>query len=288
MTGINDRREKPWRDEEERQLWEKAEPEAASPIDLDAAWQKVSVRLEADAPLRSPWKPLFFVFPLLSGLAVLIWFFLYDPRLYRTDRGETRVVHLPDHSVVHLGAETELRLEAGFGTDHRRLALNGEAFFEVQSGGSAFEVHFDAGKVRVLGTQFNVRSRDRGAEVQVTEGLVEVSAKVDGNAKAVRLKAGDYVAWQQGEAPDVALVRHKPGKPDWMEGRLSFDRVPLNQALAEIERRFDVHIQLERKSAASLLVSGMLDAPSASAALDALCRSMNLEYELRHDTLVVR
>ncbi len=88
--------------------------------------------------------------------------------------GEQRAVRLDDGSVVHLNTDTRVRIH--FTDSARQIELlQGEALFTVRRDvDRPFQVQSDGIRVEALGTQFNVRRRDRDTIVSVIEGRVAV------------------------------------------------------------------------------------------------------------------
>ena len=88
---------------------------------------------------------------------------------------EATTVALSDGSFVRLDAGTTVRFAGG--RDSREAWLSGRALFGVASDPQRpFVVHTDLGDTRVLGTRFEVRSRDDHFRVIVVEGRVAVTS----------------------------------------------------------------------------------------------------------------
>ena len=88
--------------------------------------------------------------------------------------GEKTSFVLPDNSEVVLNSGSEIQYKKWNWSTERKLKLDGEAFFKVAKG-KTFEVETDLGKVTVLGTQFNVKSRNNRIDVICFEGKVKVN-----------------------------------------------------------------------------------------------------------------
>ncbi|MEM9052122.1 MAG: FecR domain-containing protein [Bacteroidota bacterium] len=83
---------------------------------------------------------------------------------FETDILQQEFVALPDGSEVQLNSSSTLAFNKRNFEDERELDLKGEAFFEVKKG-VKFTVTTDNGAVEVLGTSFNVNSREERLEV---------------------------------------------------------------------------------------------------------------------------
>ena len=84
------------------------------------------------------------------------------------------IVKLPDNSEVAINNNSEIEYQKWFWKNNRTIDLKGEAYFKVAKG-KTFEVNTNLGKVTVLGTQFNVNSKDNTFEVTCYEGKVKVN-----------------------------------------------------------------------------------------------------------------
>lgn len=169
---------------------------------------------------------------LAGGLA------LWLPRkTYRTDLGEIRRVPLADGSTAAIN--TASAVEVDFSRSLRRVTLDkGEAWFQVAKE-PARPFLVEAGRiwVRAVGTAFSVRRREGGADVLVTEGVVEAWA--DGaDGQAIRLAAGGraFIA-------DNAAVERAPAEASlvdralaWRSGKIDLVGQPLSEAVAEFNR----------------------------------------------------
>ncbi|MGF7149805.1 transmembrane sensor [Sphingomonas zeicaulis] len=154
-----------------------------------------------------------------------------------TGVGEIRRVPLPDGSVASVNTASDIAVSMG---DKRRaVALKtGEAWFQVAHDRSRPFV-VEAGHVRVqaVGTAFSVRRYDDGANVVVTEGVVEVW--IDGQEdRRTRIAAGSkgFVA---NAAPMIKVETAPEGAERmlaWRTGELALNGETLSFAADELNR----------------------------------------------------
>ncbi|TAJ11294.1 hypothetical protein DMA11_17415 [Marinilabiliaceae bacterium JC017] len=104
---------------------------------------------------------------------------------------QTKIVNLPDGSVVLLNRNSCVEYDKNF--DERHIELDGEAFFDVQPGEQPFVVATRQGEIKVLGTEFNVKTQDEQLEVEVDEGTVELNVK----EQKSKLKKGECVVYNE-------------------------------------------------------------------------------------------
>jgi ferric-dicitrate binding protein FerR (iron transport regulator) len=86
---------------------------------------------------------------------------------------------LPDGSVVYLNRNSSIEYDGDF--DPRRVRASGELFFSVAEGESPFIVSTELGEIKVVGTEFGVKSDHEEIEVEVEEGTVELSTEEHNN-----------------------------------------------------------------------------------------------------------
>jgi transmembrane sensor len=172
---------------------------------------------------------------------------------YSTGRGETREVALADGSRLTLGGATTLRVHLG--ARQRDVTLvDGEASFDVAHlEDRPFVVAVGTREVQVLGTEFNILSHAGRLAVSVRRGLVAVSGGQEGTVKLARgqqlAQAPGAVAKVRDVEPDTAFA--------WKSGKLIYDRTPLTQVVADLNRYVATPIRVD-PGVASVSVSGVL------------------------------
>jgi ferric-dicitrate binding protein FerR (iron transport regulator) len=178
--------------------------------------------------------------PLWGYAASILLPVLLMCRLYTvtevTLKGEHSVVMLPDHSTVTVNVDSKVSYKPFWWYVSRKITLQGEAYFEVKPG-SLFCVQSGQHRVNVLGTTFNVYARSAIYRVTCISGRVEVqtgkeSAILNPNMQAVfddrRLSIYNNVT------PLIAT--------GWMQGMFVFIETPLQEVIAEIERRYNITV----------------------------------------------
>ncbi len=175
-----------------------------------------------------------------SVLLLAIWLFWPESSTvkYNLAAGEKTEATLPDGSTFVLNAESVLTYNKEIWKTYRTLNLEGEAFFEVEKG-SNFTVNTPKGLVTVLGTKFNVRSRNNTLDVKCQSGKVMVTDK-EGSVLG-QLVANDALRFS--EDGKIERWESSPSeKPSWVDGVFSFKNVPLSVVLEELERQYNVKI----------------------------------------------
>jgi transmembrane sensor len=214
-----------------------------------------------------------------ASVAVLIvsWFVFLLPEVissYSTQFAENKNIQLPDGSLVDLGADSELSYNPKW--KKRELTLEGEAFFEVEKG-KLFTVNTEFGTVKVLGTSFNIISREKQFEVACKTGQVEVSIPSRDFKKVIL--PGDVVNFNlQNIVVEQASIETIGS---WKDGQFYFESKPLSQVLSELERQFD--IDLETQGIEGEYFTGYFTNQELATALTMICEPMDLTFAIRSE-----
>ena len=158
----------------------------------------------------------------------------------RIPHGGEYITRLPDGSVVHLNAGSELKVPVYFGTESREVWLRGEGFFEVvHRENLIFTVHADTADISVLGTEFDVRAYTDEKEVVTT--LVQGAVGVSSGRTYDRLKPGEQARIAGKGDVRVAEVDIYPFIA-WKNGRMVFENERLEKIMAELQRWYDFEL----------------------------------------------
>jgi ferric-dicitrate binding protein FerR (iron transport regulator) len=84
------------------------------------------------------------------------------------------MVELPDGSIVYLNHNSSLEFDEDF--EKREVNAEGELFFSVAEGEEPFVIKTEGGEVKVLGTEFSVKTTEDELEVEVEDGIVELKS----------------------------------------------------------------------------------------------------------------
>lgn len=152
---------------------------------------------------------------------------------YQTSYSEQLALALPDESVINLNANSELDYKSINWKDNRIVKLNGEAFFDIENGAS-FKVITETGEIEVLGTEFNVVSRENYFEVICFEGKVRVTNNTN---QAILTKGKAYRIYKNKAEQWQTTIE----SPNWLEGESSFRNTPLSQVIISLENQYEIN-----------------------------------------------
>lgn len=144
---------------------------------------------------------------------------------------------LPDSSSVTLAPGSTLRLQKH--KDKRLVQMTGKVYFNVRHDDRApFRVDAGSGFVKVLGTRFQVDSRDP-ISVSVFSGKVLFSAIRSGE-EALILTKGQSAVLDPAASKPVEITPKHPNPAAWATGEFIYDNTPLPEVLSELSEYYDV------------------------------------------------
>ncbi|WP_018901022.1 FecR family protein [Rhizobium sp. 2MFCol3.1] len=216
--------------------WLEADPShAAAYADIERLWLGAGMVPDRSEPVRLSRRKL-----LKTGGALLVVassalataaYMRPLPADFRTGKGETRTVTLPDGSTAELSTASAISL-AYTATQRVVTLVEGEAFFTVASDSSRpFVVSAGTLKTVALGTQFSVSEEDDRIIVAVAEHSVRVSSPFE----ATEVQEGQSVVFANDRIS-------KPSETDvgsrlsWRDGKLVFISTPLEDAVRALSK----------------------------------------------------
>lgn len=206
--------------------------------------------------------------------------------------GSKTKLTLPDGSTVWLNAGSKMIYSQGFGVSDRRLAFQGEGYFEVEKNDEMpFLVQTHDVNVTVVGTKFNFRNypEDEEAVVELLEGKVALENQL--KEESVR-----YLP------PNEKMVLHKAtGEMDitsakvkeatlWTENILLFDEDLLPDIVRKLERSYHVRIEIENEDLKQARFYGQFNQLEQNIyeVLDMLVETGRLEYQEKDKVIYLK
>jgi transmembrane sensor len=259
---------------------------AGALLQAQAVWIATGEPLAAETMPVSPWhdRRRF----LMGSAAALIasaagggflWF--SANRRYETAVGEIRRVPLEDGSIATIN--TSSRIDVALIASRRNIRLDrGEAWFKVaKDPARPFLVEAGDVLVRAVGTAFSVHRRSGGAEVLVTEGVVEAWAAGTEESR-VRLIAG-----QRAFLASDAVLRIEPAGPSdvdralaWRNGKIDLIGETLGDAIDDFNRYNARQIVLLDPTLASERFDGIFGTDDPEGFAIAVKSSLNVPLNL--------
>ncbi|WP_024769711.1 FecR family protein [Aquimarina macrocephali] len=223
-------------------------------------------------------KPIVYTLTAAASILLIIGLF-FNTVSYTTNPGQQLAVVLPDGSSVDLNAASTLTHQRFFWSQNRKITLDGEAYFKVTSG-TNFTVATKLGKIEVLGTQFNVKSRSNEFRVGCYEGKVRVS--IEDNQQKI-LQKGNGVLLKDKKLIDQTIIDQEPL---WKKGESIFNSIPLINVLDELERQYDITFKRDKIDQNQLFTGGF-NYNNLNIALESVLVPMGIEYVVNGTTVLL-
>jgi transmembrane sensor len=196
-----------------------------------------------------------------------------------TAKGEMYNLRLPDGSHAWLNAASSLTYAANLiKNGHRKVKLDGEAYFEVaKDKAHPFVVETKGQEVEVLGTHFNVNAY--GDELVTKTTLLEGSVKLTAGRNKQILKPEEQ-AINNGKTIKVAPVNTE-SVIDWKEGDFYFEQVDFRSVMREIGRWYDVEVIYDPSVPENIISNGLISRNNKlSTVLKAIEKSGQIHFKI--------
>ena len=282
-------------------------------VNIDAEWAKLNERIinperndieeTFSQKLFSPPIPRFAT--ILAGIiilcAVAAGIFLLNrdipkPKLImvNTSNSEYKNIKLPDGSIVYLNGSSSIKFlvqqeeeKRIFNNGERNITLNGEAFFSVAKDKKPFIITTENAKVTVLGTKFDVLSRDENTRVVVKEGKVNLAPK-NLNTGGIYLTKDQISSINKNSKPTTPKNIDAGYFLGWMKGSLVFYRTPVSEIAKDLERYYDINISVEGDSLKNYTLTGSFKNSSADSAVSMVCLALGLDYVKQNNIYTIK
>ena len=187
---------------------------------------------------------------------------------------------LPDGTEIWLNSRTRIEYPVSFNKKERVVKLDGQAYFEVaHDEDSPFVVETSKGKIKVLGTKFDVNAYadQNNFETTLMEGRVEIGLN-SGGEKPVVLNPDTKASLSEGKLvitriPDYDVYR-------WKEGLICFNNASFEEIMNDFKRIYGIDIILENTSVNKYTYTGKFRfVDGIEYALRVLQRDISFKYE---------
>ena len=195
------------------------------------------------------------------------------------DKGQISKVILPDSSVVWINSGSKITYNSKFARNNRKIDLVGQAFFHAAHNEKIpFVVDVNGFLVKVLGTKFDVNaySGEKNIRVVLESGRVELYQLSNHDFKYT-LSPGEMATFNL-EDKKLTIDKVKPELfSSWKEGVLIFRDKPMTEVLDELQRRYNIDIEVKDHDIyKSVFTARLSDEP-----LDKVLKSMEFSCSLK-------
>ncbi len=259
-----------------------------------AAGSEIRRVLRAAVRPRAIIRPMRFALSVAACLAILVAIGLAlqpGTKTLTVPHGGQLTHVLPDGSLLKLNSGSKLTYQKEFGDNVREVQLvRGEGEFVVTESPTPFLVQTFNGAVDVVGTSFNVRAwpDDAYADITVTSGRVRITPG-EASGKSMILTAGQSARMRASDtAPVLLQTGYLERAPSWQSGSFIFPDQPVGVVIREIERRYNVKIDVAPQSFVQERIAIFIEEPgSAEQILREVCELKSCQLRVVPDGLEI-
>jgi len=165
--------------------------------------------------------------------------------LVLTAEKSMRHIELPDGSEIWLNTNGKISYPENF-SDKKTVYLDGEGFFSVaEQIGAPFVVQGKNFEIKVLGTEFSVKSydADEETEIQLASGSIEAII----GERSIRMAPLQQLNFNS-SAEQAILTEVSQGEiAQWREVNLNFNNIRLDKVFERIGQYFGVNVSVDNK-----------------------------------------
>jgi transmembrane sensor len=225
--------------------------------------------------------------------------------------GSKTSIRLPDGSRIMLNAGSKLTYSKDFGFRSREILLEGEAYFNVEKHRFPMVVNTSHIAVKVLGTEFNIKSYPDEDYIETTlvEGSIKILSLAEPDTPVIMLQPNERIVYHKPrhEMQERAFIADnylsdsipaiapaEPIKPfrlarnvdvsttvSWKDGKYIFRGESLENLAVILSRRFDVSITFEDEDVKNYTYSGTIGDFPIEQVLDALALTSPITYRIK-------
>jgi ferric-dicitrate binding protein FerR (iron transport regulator) len=276
-------------------------------IDLDDEWSALSGKINFEEKRPEPrvisisaaestkkgsgksWLKLAATLLILIASASVVYYYFGNSRIVTiTADAGIREFTLPDGSVISLNQGATLEYPETF-KNKRIVRLEGEAYFKVaHDAGKPFIVKGNESNVEVLGTQFNVKTRNQegNMEVVLTEGKVSLYTDSSPSKKMI-LKPGDQAEISPLKNSIIRQVNTDLNYLAWKTRKINFDDTRMDQIIATLKSVYGVELQITDPGLAECTVTATFDQQPLSSVLNVITSTLDLKVQQKGSIFIL-
>jgi transmembrane sensor len=199
-------------------------------------------------------------------------------------KGSVSEMILPDGTVIFLNADSRIRYTMEGENGVREVFLTGEAWFDVAKNlKKDFIVHTPFYKVKVTGTQFNIKAYEGDNEVITTleEGQVIIQSSENIKlAEDIVLKPGEQAVLSKSSKEFIIRNVNTKWFTSWKDNKLIFINTSLRELVVLLERRYGVEIEVINKDILDFHFDGTIKNESIIEIMEIMKKALPIDYKI--------
>ncbi|MGE8426980.1 MAG: FecR family protein [Sphingobacterium sp.] len=230
-------------------------------------------------------------FFILSTLSI-IWLQQFSkkeatPIIYRAAFGKQQKVRLKDSSTVLLFPGSSLKVAADFNQADRKVSLSGRAYFQVtHNSQKPFEVQTERLTTKVLGTSFEVNAGRSDHQQTITLHTGKVNIRY-GERMIANLHPNQQLTYDQMTHLFKITKVNATQALSWINGELSYDQVQLQQICLDLEKWYNVRIEIKNRHLADKKISTSFKNTPIQEVLDIISVATGMSYSIKGNLITI-
>jgi transmembrane sensor len=265
-------------------------------VDVDRAWNTVHGKMRTPSENAFPklstqrktiplWVRYAAILLLITGLS-----FFFQNRIAQYRFNLSTFTHsttdsvssfaLIDSSIITLNQHSTLVLAKGYGKNERRMALTGEAFFEVEPNlEKPFVVESGETFIKVTGTSFNVKNieSDSLVEVYVQSGSVLFFSE---NNEGITLLAGEVGVYNKNKGTFIKVLQADRNTTAYTNRVFVFYNTPLKELFRQITRVYGAEFVFVNPEVAFCIITVSFNDDELETIVSIVTETLNLSYSI--------
>lgn len=224
---------------------------------------------------------------LLTVIGTWLYSNFFNPNQIRfTTADFVKIDTLFDGSIVTANRYTSLKYPKNFKENERYIILTeGEAFFDIKpNNAQPLIIRAGSATIKVLGTSFNVKNKNKHVEVIVETGAVLISKY----GRSLKLTKGERIQLAQEDQPLI-----KDHNPDllytyYRNKKFIAENTPLRRIVEVLNEAYDSHIIIQNKRLENLPLNTTFKNESLDEILEIISRTFNIIVEKKENKIILK
>ncbi|WP_161596745.1 FecR family protein [Chitinophaga vietnamensis] len=193
---------------------------------------------------------------------------------------------LPDGSHIWLTPGARIQLDDDFNLHNRRIALSGEAYFEVAPAAMPFIVDGGDLQTTVLGTHFNMEAwpGERSVSVSLSAGKVAVKHA----DSTMILQPGIKLTYRKTQHTFITRHFSTDNETNWKRGAIVMDDIPLEAAFHRLEARYHKKIIWPQGAFREARFTATFEQTPLAVILHNMAFIHGFSYQTKGDTVLIQ
>ncbi len=202
-------------------------------------------------------------------------------------KGKRSKLILSDGTIVFLNSGSRVIYPVAFNEKKREIFIEGEAYLDVEHNSDwPFYVATKHMKIRVLGTEFNVKSypEESNSSVVLVKGIVQAIAETG----KVSMKESELLTVSNQTGKTKLERANVIEYISWKNGWLYCNNESIGSIAKKLSRYYDIDIQLKDEKVSNMTTTGKLDLKSEyTKVLDIITFTAPIKYEVADGKIII-